>query len=171
MSFTKQNLDGDVRGEMVQVCIDGVMSVFQDRMRDMLDEEGIERPDPQPDEWYPLGKFLNVLEAVEQNTGESALNKVGESTPRFLDWPSQIESPQDGLDHLEEVYKTEHRNADGNYICESHGEGHAVIRSTTPYPVAWEVGFIKGTTQHFGADYGRVDATEEGSETVFKVNW
>jgi len=171
MSFKNQSANGDVRGEMVQVCIDGVMSVFQDRMRDMLNEEGIERPDPQPEEWYPLSKFLDVLMAVEQNTGESALNKVGESTPRFLDWPGEVESPQAGLDHLEEIYKEEHRSADGSYTCEPQGQGQAVITSTTPYPVAWEVGFIKGTVQHFGAEYGRVDATEEGPETVFEVNW
>lgn len=171
MTISTTEPDGDVRGEMVQVCIDGVMSVFQNRMRDMLDEEGIERPDPQPEEWYPLAKFRRVLVAVEQNAGENALEKVGESTPRFVDWPSASESPSDGLAQLADLYDTEHRSAPGDYTFESTGETTARIVSTTPYPPTWESGLIKGTAQHFGADYARVTTTEAGDETEFEVSW
>lgn len=171
MVLSTTDVKGDVRGELVQVCIDGVMSVFQSRMRDMLDEEGIEEPDPQPQEWYPLADFIEVLTTVERNTGESALAKVGESTPRFLDWPSTIDSPQGGLSHLTEMYESEHRQAPGEYTCESVEDGQARITSTTPYPIQWESGLLKGAAQHFGADYARVDVAEDGRKTVFEVHW
>ncbi|ERH11809.1 MAG: hypothetical protein J07HB67_00820, partial [halophilic archaeon J07HB67] len=86
--MTTSDVEGKVIGETVQVCLDGVMSVFESRMREMLDDAGIERPDPQPDEWYPLADFLAVLRTVETDTGENALTKIGESTPRFADWPA-----------------------------------------------------------------------------------
>jgi len=171
MTLTTDESNGTVRGEMVQVCIDGVMSVYQSRMRDMLDDEDIEKPDPQPDEWYPLTKFLHVLTAVEQNTGESALAKIGESTPRFLNWPATIDSPHDGLCQLTEMYEAEHRQATGEYTYEKVGEEQVKITSTTPYPTQWEKGFLKGTTQHFGAEYAHVDIAEDGTKTVFEVRW
>ncbi|WP_134670158.1 hypothetical protein [Halorussus marinus] len=171
MTLTANEPSGTVRGEMVQVCIDGVMSVYQSRMRDMLDEEGIDRPDPQPDEWYPLAKFLHVLTAVERNTGESALAKIGESTPRFLDWTSTIDSPHEGLNHLPEMYETEHRQAPGEYTYEKTGENQAEITSTTPYPTQWEKGFLKGTAQHFEAEYAHARVDDDGPETTFEVHW
>lgn len=171
MTLSTHDTKGDVRGEIVQVCIDGVMSVFQSRMREMLDEEGIEEPDPQPQEWYPLADFIEVLTAVERNTGESALAKVGESTPRFLDYAATVDSPQDGLRHLTEMYEAEHRQAMGEYTYESLDDTTAEITSTTPYPTQWERGFLKGTAQHFGADYARVDVTDDGRETTFEVHW
>lgn len=171
MTHPTLETDGRVRGEMVQVCIDGVMSVFQNRMREMLDEEGIEKPDPRPDEWYRLEEFLRVLEAVETNAGESALKKVGESTPRFVDWPASGDSPDDGLAQLGDLYEKEHEGAQGGYTYESDGEDGARITSTTPYPTVWESGLVKGTAQHFGADYAMVDVVDEGSEVAFEVRW
>jgi len=171
MTLTTDESSGTVRGEMVQVCIDGVMSVYQSRMRDMLDEEDIERPDPKPDEWYPLEKFLHVLTAVERNTGESALAKIGESTPRFLDWPAAADSPYEGLNQLPDVYEAEHRQATGEYTCEKTGEEEVEITSTTPYPTQWEKGFLKGTAQHFGASYAHIDVDDGGQKTTFEVSW
>lgn len=171
MTLRTDEASGTVRGEMVQVCIDGVMSVYQDRMRDMLDEEDIERPDPQPDEWYPLEKFLDVLTAVERNTGKNALAKIGESTPRFLDWPTTVDSPAAGLSHLPEMYEDKHRQASGEYTCTEVDETNLEITSTTPYPTQWEMGVLKGTAEHFGARYARVDIVEEGGKTTFEVSW
>ncbi|MFC7059365.1 hypothetical protein [Halovenus salina] len=171
MTLTANEPSGTVRGELVQVCIDGVMSVYQSRMRNMLDEEGIEKPDPEPDEWYPLANFLEVLRTVEENTGESALAKIGESTPRFLDWSRIIDSPHEGLDHLPEMYEAEHRQVAGQYTYEKVDETHARITSTTPYPAQWEKGFLKGTAQHFGAEHAHADIDDDGPETTFEVRW
>jgi len=171
MTLTTDESSSTVRGEMVQVCIDGVMSVYQSRMRDMLDDEDIEKPDPRPDEWYPLEKFLHVLTAVERNTGESALAKIGESTPRFLDWPPAIDSPHEGLNRLPEMYEAEHRSVTGEYTYEQTGENRAQITSTTPYPTQWEKGFLKGTAQHFGAEYAQIRIADDGPQTAFEVTW
>jgi hypothetical protein len=171
MTLTTNEASGTVRGEMVQVCIEGVMSVYQSRMREMLDNEDIEKPDPQPDEWYPVAKFLHVLTAVERNTGESALAKIGESTPRFLDWPPTVDSPQEGLSRLPEMYETEHRQVAGEYTFEQVDDQEAKITSTTPYPTQWEKGYLKGTAQHFGADYAQISIADDGQKTAFEVSW
>jgi len=168
---TTTDTDGRVRGELVQVCIDGVMSVFQSRMREMLDDEGIERPDPSPDEWYSLEKFLHVLAAVEQNAGENALRKVGESTPRFVDWPGGVEDAHGALAHLGDLYADEHRNAAGGYEYERLDDGQALVASTTPYPTQWEDGLLKGTVHHFSDDHARVVVEEDGDRTEFEVHW
>jgi len=171
MTLSTDEATGTVHGEMVQVCIDGVMSVYQNRMRDMLDEEDIERPDPRPDEWYPLEKFLEVLTAVERNTGKNALAKIGESTPRFLEWPATIDSPTEGLAHLPEVYEAKHRQAPGGYTATEVDDNQLEITSTTPYPAQWEKGLLKGTAQHFGAQYAIVEVADDGPQTTFEVRW
>jgi len=171
MTLSTLGTDSEVRGEMVQVCIDGVMSVFQSRMREMLDEEGIEKPDPRPDEWYALDEFLHVLDAIETNAGENALRKVGESTPRFVDWPETGDSPEDGLAQLGDLYEKEHRSVAGGYAYESDGDDAARVTSTTPYPAVWESGLLKGTAQHFGTEYARIDTEDDGEEVVFEVRW
>lgn len=171
MTLSTDEATGTVHGEMVQVCIDGVMSVYQDRMRDMLDEEDIERPDPRPDEWYPLEKFLDVLTAVERNTGKNALSKIGESTPRFLDWPTAVDSPAAGLRQLADVYEAKHRQPSGGYTCTEVDESTVEVISTTPYPTQWEKGFLKGTAQQFGAGYAHIDIVDEGESTTFEVSW
>lgn len=168
----QRQVDGEVIGETVEVCIDGVMAVFKDRMREMLNERGIEEPDPTPGEWYPIDNFLAVLNAVENDTGENALRKVGEATPQFIEWPEEVDSPRAGLDKLNAVYDSTHRNVDGSFSIEEAGDDEADIVSTTPYPYNWEKGFIKGTAEEFGSPFTRVEVTETGgAEKVFHVRW
>lgn len=166
------DVEGDVIGETVQVCLDGVMSVFQSRMRRMLDDAGIEKPDPQPAEWYPLDDFLAVLHTVEADTGENALTKIGESTPRFADWAAGYDQPAAALERLTDAYEDNHRGAPGEYSFEQTGESTARVVSTTPYPVAWEEGMLKGTAELSGTAYARVRVDESApDETVFDVDW
>lgn len=168
----KPDVDGEVRGETVQVCIDGVMSVFQSRMRNMLDDRGIEQPDPRPDEWYPLDDFLAVLEVVGNDTGENALRKIGESTPRFADWPAGLDEPDTALENLADAYATNHRRAPGEYVFEVVADDTVRVTSTTPYPPTWEEGILKGTAELNGADYARVSVDESDDDsTVFEVSW
>lgn len=170
---TLQTTDSDVRGVQVNVCIDGVMSVFQSRMRDILDEHGIEKPDPHPDEWYPLEDFLEVLEVVELDVGENALTKIGEATPQFVEWPTSPTSPADALEHVVEIFEQNHRNVSGEYHFEQTGDSTGRITSTTPYPAAWEAGFLKGVTEIHGSEYARVKTVDDSAEdeTVFEIRW
>ncbi len=172
MSIT-QTTDGEVIGKKVNVCIDGVMSVFQSRMRNILDDHGIERPDPAPDEWYPVENFLEVLTVVEEDVGENALTKIGEATPKFVEWPTSPDAPGAALKGLLEMFEQNHRNVDGGYSFDQTGESTARITSTTPYPEAWEEGLIKGAAEEHGSSYARVnvvDDTERGKKQ-FEVEW
>lgn len=172
MSLT-QSSDSEVLGVTVNVCIDGVMSVFQSRMRNILDENNIEQPDPQPDEWYPLEDFLRVLEVVETDVGENALTKIGEATPQFAEWPTNPESSDEALRSLVDLFEENHRNVSGAYEFERLDDNSARITSTTPYPEAWEIGFMKGAAEIHGSDYTRVNTVETGSERqkAFEIEW
>lgn len=163
---------GDVLGVTVNVCIDGVMSVFQSRMRNILDDHDIEKPDPKPDEWYPLDNFLQVLEVVETDVGENALTKIGEATPKFTDWPSSADSPEAALQSLVEIFDNTHRNVSGVYQFEQTGEDSGKIVSTTPYPQAWESGFLKGAAELHGSEYAQiVDVEQQGEKRVYEIRW
>lgn len=174
MSVT--SVRGKVSGRTVQVAIEGVMSVFRGRMRDMLNENGIKEPDPDPNGWYELCDFLAVLEDVEQNTGENALTKVGQATPDFVDWPSDPETPHEALPQITDVYEAEHRSATGSYDYQRTGDKAAQITVDTPYPCAFDKGLITGTAEYFGASYARIDHVEtcrkDGADAcVYEVTW
>jgi hypothetical protein len=164
--------DGMVIGENVQVCVEGVMSVFQTRLREMLNEEGIEKPDPNPGEWYSMEKFVTVLNQIETDAGENALRKVGEATPQFVDWPDTTESPGEALAAMPHVFDTVHRGLPGGLSYEETGSDVGEVNSSTPYPQAWEKGFIKGTAEEFGSPFTRVEVVSESRETTrYEVFW
>lgn len=167
-----RSAEGKVIGENVQVCVDGVMSVFQTRLREMLNDEGIEEPDPNPGEWYPVSKFISVLEDIEADAGENALRKVGEATPQFMDWPGAANSPDSALSSVATVFSSVHQGLPGELTYEDTGDEVCEITSTTPYPQAWEKGFLKGTAEEFGSAYTRVEVVDESGETTrYKVTW
>lgn len=173
MSTTTLSGDAQVIGDTVNVCIEGVMSVFQDRMRNILDDHGIEQPDPQPDEWYPMAKFIEILEVVGEDVGENAQEKIGEATPKFVDWPTTPDSPATALESLLEMYEDTHRNVDGEYSFYQTDDSEARITSTTPYPEAWEKGMLKGTAEEHGAAYASVEVVEDTQHgnKLFEVSW
>lgn len=172
MSTTALN-DGQVIGKTVNVCVEGVMSVFQSRMRDILDDHGIEQPDPRPDEWYPMEKFVQVLDIVGEDVGENAQEKIGEATPKFVEWPTTPDSPGTALESLLEMFKETHRNVDGEYSFYQTDDSSARITSTTPYPEAWEKGMLKGTAEEHGSPYAQVEVIEDTQHgnKLFEVEW
>lgn len=169
---TVQSSNAVVQGQTVQVCIDGVMSVFQRRMRNLLDERGIEQPDPKPDEWYDLDKFITVLEAIRDDTGANALKKIGEATPEFIEWGADIDSPESALDSLTTIFETVHQGVNEEMVFEQTGEQQGKITSSTLYPQEYQEGFIKGTCEKFGSTHTRISVSEKSAnQVIYKVNW
>lgn len=141
-------------------------------MREILNENGIQKPDPNPDEWYPLDRFIEVLETVEKDVGRNALTKVGEATPQFADWPFKPDSVVESFSGLEEIFNQTHRNVSGDLSFEQLGETKGRIVSTTPYPAAWESGVLKGAAEMHGSKYARVDIVDEsGREKTYEISW
>lgn len=167
---------GKVRGQTVEVTIEGVMSVFRRRMRALLDDHGIEDPDPRSDDWYDMEAFLSVLDEVKEDTGENALRKIGEATPRQFDWPDEPDSPEDALAALSDVYESEHQPARGGYALERIDGTTARITADTPYPCVFDQGLLKGAAE---IDGSRASVTEIGGgcrddgddACVYEVSW
>lgn len=168
---------GKVHGQTVEVTLEGVMSVFRRRMRDLLDDHGIEDPDPQSDDWYDMEAFLNVLDDVKEDTGENALRKIGEATPRQFDWPDEPDSPAAALAALSDIYEAEHQPARGSYAFERVDDTTARVTADTPYPCVFDRGLLKGTVKTGGgnrASLTEVGSTcrDEGHETcVYELSW
>lgn len=146
---------GKVSGEAVAVTIEGVMSVFQRRMEQLLADHGIETVET--DEWYSLDQFVDVLETVEEDTGANALNKLGQAMPETVGWERDPSSVEAGLASLEDLFDTCHRMADGSYSFETLEEGEARIEADTPYPCEFDKGLIKGAASACGANYPSVE--------------
>lgn len=177
MMATKSDAGGLVSGQTVSVTIDGVMSVFQRRTRNLLDEHGITEPDPQPEGWYDMDAFLGVLNDVKENTGSNALKKIGEATPNHLDWPTSPESAVEGLEALNDVYQETHRDARGGYGVERVDDVTVRVTADTPYLCAFDEGLLKGTAEAFQDVYARVEEVgsscrDDGGRTcIYEVTW
>ena len=173
----KGKASGKVSGQTVSVTIDGVMSVFQRRTRNLLDEHGITEPDPHPDGWYDVEDFLGVLNDVQENTGVNALKKIGEATPNHLDWPTEPAGPMAALESLNDVYQETHRDATGGYGVERVDDVTARVTADTPYLCEFDKGLIKGAAETFGNVYARVEEVgsscrDDGSRTcIYEVTW
>jgi predicted hydrocarbon binding protein len=168
---------GKVSGRTVEVAVEGVMSVFQRRIRGMLDNQGITDPDPRAEEWYDMQDFIVVLEKIEEDAGSNAVRKIGETTPEFVEWPDDADGVNDALSTMTEVYEDHHRNAPGGYEVESAESGTARIVVDTPYPCTFDEGLVKGTVEKFGGGYPRIEEVggscrSEGDEScVYEVVW
>lgn len=165
----------EVKGETVEVTTKGVLQVFRRRIEQLLTENGI---DPvEADEWYPLDDFLEVLVDIQHNTGENALNKIGEATPVVVSWPSDPGSVLEALESLNKIYSANHRNAPGTYDATEVDDGTVRITTSTPYPCAFDKGLLKGTAENFGASYATVTEVGDGcradggNECVYEVTW
>lgn len=173
----KGDTGGLVSGQTVSVTIDGVMSVFQRRTRNLLNEHGITEPDPRPDGWYDMDAFLGVLNDVQENTGENALKKIGEATPNHLDWPTAVDGPIEALEALNDVYQETHRDATGGYAVEQVDDVTVRVTADTPYLCRFDRGLLKGAAEAFGDVYARVDEVgsscrdDDGRTCINEVTW
>jgi hypothetical protein len=167
------NPSGKVNGQTVEITNEGVMSVLQRRTRNMLNEHGIEEPDPQPEGWYEMHDFVGVLEDIKEN----ALNKVGEATPNYIEWPTDVDDPADALTELDDVYDDQHRSAPGSYDAEVTGDATVRVTADTPYPCAFDRGLVKGSAEAFGAGRAQIETVggecreDGGSTCVYEVTW
>lgn len=164
-----------VQGKTIETTIEEVMAVFRQRIEKALSEQGIE--DVEDGEWYPLVEFVEVLGMIEEDAGEPTLRKLGAVVPESLKWTGDPDSVAAGLRALNDGCRTRHRKLRGNYEFESTGESSGKLVADTPYPCVFDQGLIKGTAEHFGASYAKVDEVGSecrangGSVCTYEVSW
>lgn len=164
-----------VDGGTIELTMNGVMTVFRQRLREALAERGIE--DVAEGRWYPLEDFTAVLEMIGENAGPSTLRKLGVAVADDVDWRDRPDSPADALDGIAEVMRRYHRGSVGDYRLEEADDGRATVTCRGPYPCEFDKGILEGTAERFGASYARVDEVgdrcrdDRGTACSYEVRW
>jgi hypothetical protein len=141
----------------------------------------------EPDQWYPVSRWLDVLNDVaEQRSGMDAVFdfvSVGMKTaetavypPPFLALPFE-----EAMFLSNEGYQMNHRNGDaGEYIVEKSADKHLKVTVRTPYPSDLTYGLLYGQARRFlppGTSFTvQYDADvllpeQGGSNTVIHIQW
>jgi hypothetical protein len=128
-----------------------VSPVFQRKAEDVLEEFGIE--DPDPESFYDVEAFGDALREVENRAGEQTVMKAGE---RMVDANVQIvaqESARAGLEVMGEQHEAIHRNytrpAAGGYEVEAvePRRFRVGIYGDYPFPLSLPKGAVRGTVK------------------------
>lgn len=171
----------EVKGVEVSSIVqaaDHLSTVFGERIEEMLAANGL--GDVQPNSWYPLQSYLDVIRAVGRRIGEKTVFYVGKKLPELTEWPSGVETVIEGMESISGAYETVHRGGDiGYYRVESVTDGELRLRCKNPYPCALDRGIIRGTGEQFSPPTAYVDLAEQGTrcradgaeECVYEVTW
>jgi hypothetical protein len=134
--------------------------VNKDRVRPFLEKHGL--TDIQPDAWYPLQTWLDVLSDMSEQAGGGAMMDyvgIGMKIAETAVYPPEYAgmSFEDILMQSDATYQMQHR---GGYVGEQStekvGEGRLVLRLKTPYPDDLAYGVVYGQARQFlppGTDF------------------
>jgi hypothetical protein len=150
--------DAAVRGGVILSAL-SAMGPFRKRGEQALAEHGIGAVDVE--EWYPLGSYLEALEAIGERMGPNTLFQVGRQIPRHVALPAGLNSFATVLSAFGTTYGTSHRGVpEGAVTHQLLSDRSGRITSATPYPCDLDRGVIVGLFQHL-LDV-RVFVEEEG---------
>jgi hypothetical protein len=154
MSQTGSEVDGAV----LQAVVDGIDEAcghFSDRAKRLLADHDLPA-EPESGQSYPLEAFLDLLETIEHTTGPHTLARIGEAVPGLLTWPRSVTTTSEALGALDRVLSDHHSDLPGSVTFERIDGGTGRIRSTTPYPAAFERGLFEGIGERFPSGSGFV---------------
>lgn len=131
-----------------------------------------------PDDWYPLGEYLDTLDAIEDAVGSSVMRRVGMQIPGLRADDVDASNPGVALASLDATYADLHRGAPaGGFELRGAGSSGGTVASTTPYPDHFDRGLLEATYAgaHTQNVYARVTPAagfgEPGVETVYDIHW
>ena len=157
-----------VDGRFLQAVVDGVVQscgYFEERARTLLAESGLDRQ-PVVGQDYAFDRFLDVLERIEETTGPNTLDRVGHRVAAELSWNHHVGNVDEALETLDARHESMHSGDTGGYEFERIDDTTGTLRSTTPYPAAFERGLVSGLGERFGHGSGYVNVRQESGPTV-----
>lgn len=123
---------------------------FSNIASEILEKHGMKELKPR--EWYPFKEWLDAFKEISEKVGPTILYIAGTRVSEKMRWPPNIGSLQKGLESLDEVYHSYHRNDNiGNYktlIFDSE-KREAEIKSDTPYPCDFDRGIIMSAVNRY----------------------
>lgn len=172
-------------GPNVEVCGAAVMSVveglgaFRPTGLKILRKQGIDNP--QAEKWYLQQAWLNAFQEIARDVGDPVLRNIGSMIPETAVWPPDVKSIAQALASIDAAYYLNHRNGPiGHYRFEQTAENAGRFVCDNPYPCAFDLGIIEGTSRKFApADaYPLVehDATQPcrkngGGACTYNIMW
>jgi len=120
------------------------MGPFRKRGEQILAEQGIR--EVKPEEWYPLGAYVQALEIIGEKMGPNTLFQIGKHIPDHVMLPPGIDTFEKVAASFGMAFEMNHRGGDaGKITYEMTGDRSVTITTGTPYPTD----FDKGVTQGF----------------------
>lgn len=137
----------EINGDSIRV----VLASFPNREQahQLLQSHGLPA-EPQPDAWYPLRAWLDVLADLETTCGEQAVYDAGRQVIDYSVWPPNLLTLHEALRALDAAYRANVRGGDlGHYRIEGKGLREIRVECLTPNPPAFEHGIISGLVTRF----------------------
>lgn len=175
--------DGEVEinGQTILATIEGVSrfsETYRKRVHEALAEHGVD--DPSPGEWYPQQAWLDAFDVLVEELEPHLLDRIGEQIPETADWPTGIDSVEEGLRSINEAYHRNHRGGEiGHYRVTEIGEQTASLTCKNPYPCPFDRGIIRAVTREFAPverfvfieEVGSDCRRENGEACRYTVHW
>ncbi|MFC4447714.1 hypothetical protein [Halorussus aquaticus] len=130
------NSEAEVNGRSVRSIVDGVgqfSSTYEQRVLEILDNHGL--PNPTEGEWYSMQSYLDAFAELAETVGPKTVAKIGSEIPQVVEWPREVETVEDAMHALDDVYQMNHRGGEiGYYEFEKTGDSGGVMECKNPYP-------------------------------------
>ena len=143
--------------------------------RKLLDDAGVERIDP--DRWYDFDWARSVYYRIESEVGRATVIEVGRKMIETAEFPPGLDNVEALLQSLDMAYRLNARGPDiGEITCEIEDENYAVLRWTTQFPCALNLGIMEGACARFGAkpliEHGADGCVDDGATAcTYYVSW
>lgn len=144
VSFDPQaEISGDTLGALVASFL------LPQLARDLLVKHGLPAV-PEPEQWYTLQAWLDVLSEVEIFYGQQTVYAVGLQVATCSRWPIHLTSLDQALEALDEACKANVRGTSiGYYRTVAHEARMLLVECLTPTPADFECGLITGLAHRF----------------------
>lgn len=169
----------EVQGRALDAVVTAVATLApatRMRVQTILADEGVLHVSAS--DWYPLGDYLDTLDAIESAVGSSVLRRVGMQLPVVSYEAVDATDPSVALVGLDDAYAASHRGERaGSFEFERCDASTGRVVSTTPYPDHFDRGLLESTLAGRDVDevYARVTPSEGFGEpstaTTYDVQW
>lgn len=169
------NSEAEVNGRSVRSIIEGVgqfSSAYKDRALEILENHGL--PEPEEGEWYSMQAYLDAFAELADTVGPRTVTKIGSEIPNVVDWPPEVQTVEDAMHALDDVYQMNHRGGEiGYYDFEKTGDSGGIMECKNPYPPELDEGLIQSAAEKFSGEgaFVRVEQTSEGTTRTYQISW
>lgn len=145
--YVASSLNTEVSGLLMK----GIIGGMQEDLTPLLEKHRI--PEVELDEWYQLQPFLDLFREMSEGASSNMFNfvSIGMSIVEHADFPPDVTELQGGLDFLNVIYHSVHRNEseDKGWRLTVENNNTLIAHCYSPYPHDLEYGIAYATAKRF----------------------